>query len=204
MGTWFRTAERCLKESWKREKLMIDLRQIWDLSRSDFERHTVWIGVHNYDVGKPWHKTSNEGAYRPWDEGLPARSEAGFVLVRAVLELRCGERHPGFFTAVRETWDVPPRGLASISVRCGGPELGLVAVLQPRIFWGDQQIGFWGGRKGAPTERREALYSLLGKAAEDIFPIRFGADGSLATGIVSGEVKGFYRLVSKQPTQIEF
>lgn len=180
------------------------LRQIWDLTSADFGHHPVWICVHAFDIGKPWHRTSNEATYRPWDEGLPARSDAGFLLVKAQLELRCGELHSGFFTAVRESWDVPPsEGLASISSRYGGPELGLVAVQQPRIFLDRQQFSFWGGRSGVQIVKRQAFYSHLGKTSGDIFPIRFFADGSLATGILSGEIKGFYKVVSKQPTQIE-
>jgi len=99
---------------------------------------------------------------------------------------------------------VPPRtGLASISSRYGGPELGLVAVQQPRIFVDHQQVSFWGGRSGVPVEKRQAFYTLLGKPSQDIFPIRFRADGSLATGILTGEVKGFYKVIPKQPAQIE-
>ncbi len=183
--------------------LMPELRQIWDLSSADFEHHPVWIGVHNVDVGKPWHASSNEATYRPWDQGLPAGSEAGFILVRAELELRCGDCHPGFFTAVQEAWDVPPAGLASIRSRYGGPELGLVAVQQPRIFIDHQQISFWGGRSGVQLEKRQSFYNLLGKTSGDIFPIRFRADGNLAAGILRGEVKGFYKVISKQPAQIE-
>ena len=181
-----------------------ELKQIWDLSLTDFDRHPVWVGVHIHDVGKPWHKASNESTYRPWDRELPSKSENGFILVRAKLELRSNGVYPGFFTAVGETWDTPPReGLARISARYGGPEIGLVAVQQPRIFLNHQQFSFWGGRSGVPIERRQEFYRLLGLTPEDIFPIRFRAEEGLATGITTGEVKGFYKLVAKQAPQIE-
>jgi hypothetical protein len=180
------------------------LKQIWDLSSADFERNPLWVGVHDVDVGEPWHTASNDSAYRPWNQTLPAKADAGRLLVAAVLELPSGDSHPGFFTAVPESWDVPPPGLSSISSRYGGPELGLVGVQQPRIFLGHQQISFWGGRSGVPLEKRQAFYDLLGKPPEYIFPIHFWADKSLATGILIGEVKGFYKVISKQPVQIEW
>ncbi len=179
-----------------------ELKQIWDLSYADFERNPVWVGVHDFDVGEPWHTASNEGAYRPWNQTLPAKAEAGRILVAAVLELRSGDCHTGFFTAVPESWDVPPPGFSSISSRYGGPELGLVGVQQPRIFVGHQQFSFWGGRSGIPPEKRQTFYDLLGKTPENIFPLRFWADRSLATGILMGEVKGFYKVISKQPLEI--
>lgn len=182
-----------------------ELKQIWDLTASDFERNPVWVGVHTFDVGKSWHQTSNEATYRPWDEELPAKSEKGFILVRAELELRSGGVYPGFFKAVSETWDVPPRpGLASISARYGGREIALVGVQQPRMFLDGQQFSFWGGRSGVSSEKRPRFYEILGLTAASIFPIHFRAGKGLATGITSGEVKGFYKVVSKQPPQIEW
>lgn len=185
--------------------LMPEMKQIWDLSPSDFHEHPVWVGVHTFDIGKPWHKTANEATYRPWDQGGPAKSEKGLILVRAELEFQSKRVYPGFFTAVPETWDIPPRAeLASISARYGGPEIGLVAVQQPRMFLNDQQFSFWGGRSGVPLEKRQDFYALLRLTQEDIFPIRFRAEKGLATGITAGEVKGFYRLIPKQPPQIEW
>lgn len=181
-----------------------ELKPIWDLSSADFEQHPVWVGVHNFDVGEPWHQDSNESTYRPWSGALPCPSEKGFFLVRGILKLPDGCNYPGFFTVAPESWDTPPRlGLASFSSRYGGAALALVGIQQPRIFVEHQQFSFWGGRAGVPVERRQALYSILGRSAEDAFPMRFHADPSLATGILSGEVEGFYRVISKKPVQIE-
>jgi hypothetical protein len=181
-----------------------ELKQIWDLSSADFEQHPVWVGVHNFDIGEPWHRGSNEGTYRPWIDALPCPSPKGFFLVRGTFRLQDGSSYPGFFTVASETWDTPPRpDLASFSSRYGGAALALVGIQQPRIFVQHQQYSFWGGRAGVPLEKRQALYSALGKSAEDTFPVRFHADSSLATGILSGEVDGFYRVISKKPVQIE-
>jgi hypothetical protein len=182
-----------------------ELKQIWDLASTDFDQHPVWVGVHTLDVSEPWHKTSNEATYRPWDRELPATSEKGIILVKAKLELADKAVHAGFFTAVREGWDIPPRvGLASISARYGGAEIGLVAVQQPRMFLKDQQFSFWGGRSGVPLEKRQDFYKQLGLAPQSIFPIRYRAEEGLVNGITSGEVKGFYKVVSKQAPQIDW
>jgi hypothetical protein len=67
-----------------------ELKQSWDLSSDDFERHRVWIGVHNVDIGEPWYDLSDEAIYRPWNRSLPVTAEEGFVLVAALFELRDG------------------------------------------------------------------------------------------------------------------
>jgi hypothetical protein len=67
-----------------------------------------------------------------------------------------------------------------------------------------QPFGFWGGRSGLPQEKRQRFYDLLGATSENVSPVHFRAEKGLATGITSGEVKGFYKLISKQPPQIEW
>jgi hypothetical protein len=42
-------------------------------------------------------------------------------------------------------------------------------------------------------ENQQALYHAVGKTPGDIFPLHFSADSSLATGVVNGQVEGFYR-----------
>jgi hypothetical protein len=61
------------------------------------------------------------------------------------------------------------------------------------MFIGTQRFSFWGGMVGIGAEDQQALCSALGKAGDEIFPLRFTADPGLATGIVSGQVDGFYR-----------
>lgn len=46
---------------------------------------------------------------------------------------------------------------------------------------------------GVPLQERQAFYAALGKPPEAVFPLRFAVAG-LATGVVTGEVMGFYRI----------
>jgi hypothetical protein len=190
-----------------------ELKQEWDLSLVDFERHHVWIGVHNLDLGKPWYEVSNEATYRPWTEVLPVAAEKGSVLVAATFELRDGTTYAGFIGAAPENWDVPPPPRTvpdggkiqqrSFSARCGGSSLAVLGIQQPRVFVNHQVFRFWGGRRGIPVEKRQAFHTVTGKAPDAIFPLRFRADPKFATGILTGQVDGFYRLVDEQPPQVE-
>jgi hypothetical protein len=180
------------------------LKQITDLSFSDFERHPAWIGVHNIDFGQPWYDSSDEETFRSWTGALPVAAETGVVLVRASVELHDGGTYPGAIAAVDSNWDRPPGpGVRSISARFGDSMLVLLGIQQPRIFVGQEAFTFWGGRLGVPSERRQALYTALGKMPTSIFPLRFSADPQFATGILTGQVNGFYRSISGQPPQVE-
>ena len=150
-----------------------ELKQFGDLSPADFERHPVWIACHTEDFAEPWFNETDEETFRPWTGPLPVGSSDGMLLVRAIFELHDGSHHDGFLTpAFKE---------------------GEIGALHPHLFVGDQSFGFWGGMFGVRAERRSAFYKALGKGAEAIFPIQFNAAPELATGVVVGQVDGFYR-----------
>jgi len=97
----------------------------------------------------------------------------GMFLVRAKFELQDDSGHDGFLTpAFKE----------------GDP-----GMLHPCLFVGGKSFGFWGGMFGVRADQRMAFYRALGKGPEAIFPIRFSTDPDLATGVVAGQVDGFYR-----------
>ena len=75
-----------------------ELKQFGDLSQGDFERYPVWIGCHTADYGESWYEDTDEETFRPWSGALPTSPSEGMLLVRAVIELRDGIRHPGFVT----------------------------------------------------------------------------------------------------------
>ncbi len=64
---------------------------------------------------------------------------------------------------------------------------------QPQIFVDDRVFGFWGGMVGMAERAQQELYAALGKDPDAIFPLRFVANPGLASGIVEGQVDGFYR-----------
>jgi hypothetical protein len=76
--------------------------------------------------------------------------------------------------------------------------------LQPSIAVNGQFFGFWGGMPGVSQAQREAFYAALGSSTDAVFPIAFSAEPGLASGVVSGSIGGFYRLVSfKEPPVVE-
>lgn len=184
-----------------------ELKQVRDLTRYDFARHPIWIGVHNFDLNQPWYSSSDEDTYRPWSGPIPVAAEIGFVLVIATFVLKNGVSYPGFVRAVRDDWDVPPppshRGgqaiqLPAPSSRYGGSPLAVLGFQRPCVFVDDRPFGFWGGRKGISSQRRADFYRAVANLPQDVFPIHFYAETALATGIVSGQVDGFYRANSGQ------
>ena len=159
-----------------------ELKQFGDLSREDFDRHPVWIGCHTADYDKPWYEDTDEETFRPWTGKLPADAPEGILLVKATFELVDASRHAGFIT--------PALGPDDIGTQ------------QPYIFVGDQCFGFWGGIVGVSIGERQSLYAALGRKPDEIFPLRFSIDPTLAAGDTSGQIKGFYRSLGDQ-TQIE-
>ena len=151
-----------------------ELKQFADLGQSDFDRHAVWIGCHTADSGEPWYDDTDEETFRPWNGPPGPGPSEGMLLVRATLELADGTRFPGFVTPAFDDDDL--------------------GIQQPQIFVGGRIYGFWGGRAGVSLPVRQAFYAALGKTPEAVFPLRFTVATGLATGFVSGEVLGFYRI----------
>ncbi len=154
-----------------------ELKQFGDLTPEDFQHHPVWTGCHGGDSDEPWYDETDEETFRPWTGGLPAGPSEGMLLVRATLELRDGTRHNGFVTPSFNEGDLGTQ--------------------QPQIFAGARRFGFWGGISGVPEKERQALYAALGKNPDQVFPLLFSVDPSLATGVTTGQVEGFYRFRPK-------
>lgn len=191
------------------------LRQAWEFTLADFERHPVWIGVHNFDFGEPWYDKSNEATFRPWTGDLPAPTTRGMLKVFATFTLHDKTTYPGYVRALNFDWDAvpPPRKARDggtvqwgrFSERHGGSPFAILGLQQPNIFVGNQRFSFWGGLKGVAAEKRQRFYSAMGKSQPAVFPLRFEADPRLATGILTGQVTGFYQgSFDGRPPQVEF
>ena len=154
-------------------ELKPELKQFSDLSPPDFDRHPVWIACHTEDFAEPWFNETDEETFRPWTRVPPVGPSDGMSLVRATFELHDGSRHDGFLTPASQEGDL--------------------GTLQPHLFVSGKSFGFWGGMAGVRPDRRKAFYGALRKGPEAIFPIRFSAESDLATGVVAGQVDGFYR-----------
>jgi hypothetical protein len=189
-----------------------ELKQAEDLGVADFEQHPVWISVHTADYDMPWYEQCDEETYRPWIGPLPVLAKENIFLVSAEFKLKCGIFFRGFFSPVGDDWDealtrTTTEGrtikIRTFSERQGGSPAAILKLQQPHIFVNGQRFGFWGGRSGLPVEKRHAFYAAIGEPPESIFPIQFAADPALVTGIVAGQVDGFYRSIAGQPPIVE-
>jgi len=190
-----------------------EMKQEYDLKFDDFVRHSVWIGVHNFDSGEPWYELSDEQTFRPWTGALPFDEPRGFVLVTATFELADGSRYPGYFRAVREDWDVPlpPRRMSDgnytkplqWSARRSGSPLSILSLHCPIIFAVGRSLDFH-LRLKEPRRKTHIkdFYATLGKQPSEVFPVRFHADPRLANRIVDGRMEGFYAFPLDKPFEI--
>jgi hypothetical protein len=175
-----------------------ELEESFDLSLEDLQRHPVWVRIPFHDKTRPWYAQS---AFVPWSGTLPIDAEKADIRIPAAFVLRDGSEHSGYVRAVPEGWpDIVPSPAiigkkviqaASPRVRYGDSPLAIAGEQVPCIFVGEQGFRFWCGVKD-PDELRLPFYDALGKQPGDIFPIRFEGVRGLATGIVSGEIDGFY------------
>jgi hypothetical protein len=189
-----------------------EIRQAEDIGDADFRQHPVWICVHTADYGMPWHEECDEESYRPWIGGLPVAAETNILLVGAEFKLKCGACYRGCISPAGDNWDEALTRKTSegrtirirtLSERHGGSATAILGLQQPYIFVDGKRFGFWGGRRGIPLERRHAFYATIGEPTERIFPIEFASDPGLVTGIVTGQVDGFYRSIAGQPPIVE-
>ena len=158
------------------------LKQFGDLIPEDFQRHPVWLHCHVADYDEPWYDETDEETFRPWPGKLPADPAVGTLLVRAAVVFRDGSQYVGFLSPAPD---------------------GNIGIMQPQVFVARRLFSFWGGMPGVPEERRRSFYAAVGKAPDDIFPLRVTAESGLVNGEWSVEVKGFYRAPDLQQIEIE-
>jgi hypothetical protein len=165
------------------------------------------------DKSKPWY---SQYAFRPWTGSLPVDPSKASVIIAATFVLRDGSEHRGCIRPIPENWAdvVPPPtklpGGISIQAKCprewnGDSPNARIEIQRPNIFLLGERFGFWCGPRSDCDTMRPRFYEALGKSPDDIFPICFQGVEGLATGIVSGEIQGFYQPVwsmGKPPTVV--
>jgi hypothetical protein len=104
-------------------------------------------------------------------------------VVQAGIVLADGTRHLGYLTPPVQSDD----------------SIGTVQ-LQPVIVTDQWQLMFWHGVMAPTRESIQQAYALLGRKAEQVFPVRYSSEVSLVGGPVSGLISGFlhYRSFSDQ------
>lgn len=141
-----------------------------DLTAEDFAAHPIWIGCHGADADEPWYDETDEESFRPWDGAVPIDASAEAFLVRATATTAGGAELPAFLTPVRSA-----------------PTL---AEMQPHVFVGGEQFGFWLGTTLGEATVAE-FYAALAPIAE-VFPLRVAAEPRIVSGPCEITVDGFY------------
>jgi hypothetical protein len=120
-----------------------ELKQAWDMSLADLERHSVWTSVHGADESEWWYEETDEATYRPWTGSLPVTPERRNLLVRATMVLHNGNCYDGVVEPVPLDWATA----SDTGWRIEG-ESALIARQQPKIFVENKSFFFWGGMPG--------------------------------------------------------
>lgn len=150
------------------------LKQFGDLGREDFEVHPVWVACHSMDYDAPWYDNTDEETFRPWTDALPVDPADGMFLLRAAVTFADGSHAEGFLTPAFEAVDM--------------------GTMQPHAFVGDRAFGFWGGMFGVRPDVQSQFLDLIGKSANQIFPMRFHGQPGLSKGVVDAEVPGWLKM----------
>lgn len=161
--------------------LMVDgkpiLKQFGDLTSIDFDKYPIWVQCHIIDYEEKWYDDTDEETFRPWIDETPVSPDFAMFLVKADLKLKNGDVFSGFLTPCLK------------SDYNNENDLGLI---QPQIFIKTgERFGFWTGMFPLKSSDIDKFYKMVGKSAEEIFPIEFKAIEGLSIGVTSGKINGF-------------
>lgn len=185
--------------------------QTYSLTFDDLKRQPVWVRKPLHDDKKP---LNAQCVFVPWLGQLPIEPQSLDGRVMATFVMHDGTELIGYVTPILESWaDIAPPpvvvGSREIQVKPAKARYvncasAIIEAQQPTIFVNEQKFQFWCGMKDCHDVSLQ-FYEALGKAHTDIFPIHFAAKEGLASGITSGEVLGFYRVlkVIGKPARID-
>ena len=149
-----------------------ELKQFGVLSSGDFERHPVWIGCHVADYDEPWYEETDEETFRPWTGASRLPPLKACYWCEPSLELRDGTRCSGFVTPAFDEGDLgtqqPAESLWATDASVFG-EGCVVCRLTTHVLRCDS--------------------TATGRS----LPLTFTVKPGLATGVVAGQVQGFYQ-----------
>jgi len=151
------------------ERQSVRLRkQVYELALGDLSAFPVW----EFRLDAEGEEGRDESTVRPYSALGPLDPGDGMFVVRAVFTLADGTRMRGYFTP-------PSRDDASMGT------------LQPIIVTDRGQVRLWCGTATPSPKRLTHIYELLGKNAQQVFPVQFESDVDLLGGPVKGSVSGF-------------
>jgi hypothetical protein len=155
-------------------------KQVYELTVEDFLEHSVW----EFALEEEGEQGQDEATVRPKPVVGPVDPAEGMVVLKARFTLADGTLMAGYVT--------PPSPYSS----------GL-GTIQPQIITKHGQVPFW---CAASKPTREALvenYGRLGRAADEVFPVRFSSEVEVVGGPVTGILNGFLYFAMETETTHE-
>lgn len=143
-------------------------RQVYELTLHDLRTFPIW----EFRLDEEGEGGQDESTVRPYTAPCPLDPTDRMFIVLTIFTLTDGSRMQGYCTP-------PRRGDASLGT------------LQPIIVTDRGQVRFWCGTAAPSPKRLADNYALLGKDAEDVFPVLFESGVELVGGPVKGSVPGF-------------
>src|SRR5712671_4037902 len=143
-------------------------KQVYELTQHDLNTFPVW----EFRLEQESEEGQDESTVRPHTAAGPLDPADRMFVVRAVFTLADGSRMRGYFA---------PSGRGDASI----------GTMQPIIVTDRGQVRFWCGTIAPGTRRLALNYELLGKTAEQVFPLAFESDTELIGGPVKASVPGF-------------
>jgi hypothetical protein len=141
-------------------------KQVYDLRPHDLEQFPIW--EHALDEeGEPG---QDEATVKPRPDLTVADPGEGMLIARAEFTANDGTRYDGYVYPSHEQ------------------NFGFI---QPTIVTDDGQVNFWYGAFPPKPGALEADYKLLGKTAEQLFPVKFRAVVEYEGTKLEGEVPAF-------------
>ena len=173
-----------------------------ELKLEDFQKAPIWVRTQAINEAKPF---PPQYRFKPWTGVLPGDSSVEYLILPAVFCLSDGSEFTGYARAVPENWVDVRASATRISAtyvipgttpreRFGGSILAIIGEHHPCLFVRDKGFRFWCGPKSEVEEVRQSFYEALERAPDQVFPIQFHCRQGLATGIISGEILGFYAM----------
>lgn len=143
-------------------------KQIYELTLSDLEFSPVW----EFASDEEGIEGQDEATVRPASPSILHDALAGQFVAKARFTLADGTRMHGYLSP-----GVP-----------GSFDLGTI---QPAIVTDNGQVSFWFGCLKPSRTYIDSSYALLGKRAEEVFPLSFALDATSNVYEAAGIVQGF-------------
>lgn len=150
-------------------------KQVYDLGPQDFEEHPVW----EFALDEECEEGQDEATVRPFTTDGPLDVDAGMFVVRARFTMADGTVAEGYLTP-------PVQGMEGIET------------YQPTIVTSDGQVPLWCGIFPPDEQFLRQSYSFLGKASDEVFPVRYASVVHLSVGTVEGTIAGFSYFVDEK------